>query len=305
MTAMLLRPRLRRFPALFVGCALWSVGCAVSPPAEGPAAEKPQTPLERAEAALRAEDLARARDALREHLDGSPDDAKSRYLLAKTLAGLGELRAARREVRRSLADDPESPLAWDLLGSLEERLGEHHAAIEAYREVQQRSTSLSPTLAIARCQLYLGRPEAALVTLRALRGGKVESPWTEYFTYEALRRLDRADDAEIAARAYLERAAGRPEHAATVGPVRRWLESHRASLPAPARQAMVDAVRAACRLRLPGSESPEDTVLVRAPERLYAFDDRPVFLTLYARGRRFFGRGRGKSLAAALKGALE
>jgi tetratricopeptide (TPR) repeat protein len=265
-------------------------------------------PLERAGRALETGEFDLARTALEEHLDDEPDDPRGRYLLARTLAGMGEPRGARAELTRAVALDGENPLYWSLLARLHEQLGEHSQALGAYGELLKRvPDSREPIRGIARCQLYLGRPEAALAVLHA---GNEERPaadlWSDFLSFQALRRLHRPSEAEVAARAFLERAKDEPAHADRVLDVRRWLSNQSDLLEPSVRQAMVDYVRAACRLRLPGATGPEEAVLESAPERLFLFDDRPVFVTLFAPegGPRFRGRGRGGSLAAALKGAV-
>jgi tetratricopeptide (TPR) repeat protein len=264
-------------------------------------------PLERAQKLLNSGEIPAARHALAEHLDDNPDDSRTRYLLAKTLANLGELRGARAECTRIVDEEPDSPLVWDLLANVQEQLGEHRLALEAYYELAQRTDSHAPILAIARCQLYLGHPEAALTTLEAARSAKKKNPWAEFFTYQALKRMGRSGDAEEAARTYLNLATGDKAHADYVSRVRKWLETRGSGLDARVQQTLVDYVRAACRLRLPDAEPPEESVLEKAPERVFSFDDRPAFVTLFCKGSglRFRGRGRGRTLAAAIKGAVE
>jgi tetratricopeptide (TPR) repeat protein len=266
-----------------------------------------QPPLKRAEAHLAANEYAEARADLLEHLSDEPDDSQARYVLARALSYLGELRAARAELERVVAEDPESPLPWDLLGAVHEQLGDHREALAAYDQVQRRSDSIAPLLSIARCQLYLGQPEAVLVTVEAARQRRDKEPWCDFFAYQALRRMGRPREAVDAARNYLELAKDKPEHEVYLQRVKSWLETQRASLEANVRDVIADYVRAACRLRMPGANAPEEAILASAPERLFAYDDRPVFLTLYPPGatQRFTGHGRGDSLAAALKGAVE
>ena len=91
------------------------VACLSSPTQEGTSApqedtKQAKTPIERAEGLIASGDYAGARQALLEHLDDEQDDTQSRYLLAKTLAHLGELRGARAEVERVVAERPDSPV---------------------------------------------------------------------------------------------------------------------------------------------------------------------------------------------------
>src|SRR5690606_31056160 len=112
-----------------------------------------------------------------------------------------------------------------------------------------------------------------------------------YLAYQAYKRLERWDEAERAARVYLGEVAEAPQHAERSVEVRRWLGSRRSPLEPETERAMVDYVRSACRLRLPSEAPAEEAVLAAGPERLFAFDDRPVFVTLFvpASSKRFFG----------------
>src|SRR5690606_22087867 len=131
-------------------------------------------------------------------------------------------------------------------------------------------------------------------------------PWVEYLAYQAYKRLARWTEAEQAARVYLGATSEAPQHAERSGEVRGWPASRRSPLEHEAERIMIDYVRSACRLRLPSEAPAEEAVLAAGPERLFAFDDRPLFVTLFPPGKaqRFFGHGRGRSLAAALKGAV-
>ena len=276
-------------------------GCAA-------AAVDERSPLERAEALLAGGDLGGTRAALEEHLEAEPEDPRARYLLARTLSMQGELRGARAQAKRALALDPQSVLAWDVLAATHEALGEHREALAAYRELQRRTDSTAPALGVARCALYLGDAQAALDALDAVRSRRnLPDLVAEHFAWRALRGLGREAEAEAVARGFLAQAGDRPDLAKRARELRDWLASRTAPLDPAARQAMIDYVRAACRLRLPGRRAPEADVLDRAPQRLYAFDQRPVFVTLLRTPAPAppFGVGRGDSLAAALKGAVE
>ncbi len=292
------------------------LACASSPPprptarlrGEAPeAAEDDRSPLKRAEALFASGDLAGTRAALEAHLEDEDEDAQALYLLARTLAAQGELRGARTRTAAVLALQPENALAWDLYAGLSEALGEHREALEAYAEVRRRSDSVSPLVGIARCSLYLGDPGGALTALEPVRARANHDPWVDYLAYQAYKRLERWGEAERAARVYLGEVAEAPQHAERSVEVRRWLASRHSPLDPDAERAMVDYVRSACRLRLPSEAPAEEAVLAAGPERLFAFDDRPVFVTLFvpASPKRFFGHGRGRNLAAALKGAVE
>jgi tetratricopeptide (TPR) repeat protein len=293
-----------------------------------PEKDDQSTPLARAKNLFGTNDFAGARRALEEALADDPDHHQALYLHARTLMALGEYRGAKADCLKVLEASPKNTLAVDLLASLYEHLGEHREAIGAYaklsaqlanREQEVASylraqglpvprgvVSHAPLVGMARCHLYLGEAAQALAVLdRARAASSSSDAWVEYWRFVTLNRMQRATAAETAGRVFLRTA--KSGFAPQQREVRRWLASKAQSLPADSRQLMIDYVRAACRLRLPRQTPPEDAVLERAPERLIAFDDRPVFVTLIPpQGKpRFFGRGRGRSLAGALKGALE
>jgi Tfp pilus assembly protein PilF len=281
-------------------------------PAPGGADRSKDTPIMRATRALESGDVASARRELEALLEDEPDDAQARYILARALSLQGELRAARVEVERSLRLDGQNPLAWSLLGSVCEQLGENARALQAYGEVHRLvPESLDPLHGMARTLLYLGKPDAALEAIAAARERPVKDPLTELLAFQALRRLGRSEDAEAVGRGFLLLLATRSadeqaEQADGARDVRRWLEQRGEPLDPDARRCLIEAVRAACRLRLPGTDDPADAVLGGGPPRLFAYDERPVFVTLFPpEGAELRGRGRGKSLAAALKGAIQ
>ncbi|MCO5165780.1 MAG: tetratricopeptide repeat protein [Planctomycetes bacterium] len=322
------RPSPSRRPALAASAPLLLLlaACAGGPPPERDAAgrrvtraeeKKPDPAIARAMRAMETGDVATARRELEAHLADEPDDAQARYILARALSAQGELRAARREVERALAKDASNALAWALLAQVSEQMGEHRRALQAYGRVHELvPESLDPLHGLARCLLYTGQAESALATLSAARERPVKDPGTEFLAFQALRRLGRSEQAEGIGRAYLELVQGRNQderaaQADNLAEVRRWLEQRSEPLDQETRRVMVDAVRAAIRLRLPGAADPEDEVLAQGPPRLFSFDERPVFVTVYTAtgagggGRVFRGRGRGKNLAAALKGAIQ
>lgn len=282
-------------------------------PARTSAREEAEPAIARATRALEAGDVVRAREQLEAHLEDEPDDTQARYVLARALAAQGELRAARVEVERSLAGDGKSALAWALLAGINEQMGEHRRALHAYARVHELvAESLDPLHGMARCLLFLGAADDALATIAAARERPIKDPMTEHLAFQALRRLGHSQEAERVGRAFLELVAsrggpGRTGQTHDEREVRRWLELRSQPLEADVRRIMVDAVRAAIKLRLPGTQDPEDEVLREGPPRLFAFDERPVFVTVYPGFGRapLRGRGRGKTLSAALKGAIQ
>lgn len=316
------------------------VACKGPPPGDVPAggvrtAEEVQSeedatpPLTRAKNLFVGGDLSGARAAIEEVLNADEDHTQARYLHARVLAGMGEYRGARSDLLRVVEGQPRNALALDLLASLEEQLGEHRKALERYRQVNSslRSeeaeraaelsqqglpspkgvTSVAPLIGMARCHLVLGEPDQALNVLQRAKASARADPAVEYWRFIVLDRLEQSRDAESAARGFLRLTSGHGSAMAQHREIRRWLSKNSQSLTLPIRAVMVDYVRAAIRLRLPGETTlVEDAVLSKAPPRLVVFDDRPVFVTLLPPGGkpRFMGVGRGRSLAGALKGAM-
>lgn len=290
----------RSAPWLFL---LVLVGC------KGPEPEPKdeETPLAKATRALEGGDAVGARKALEQILSEDDDDLRARYLLARALATLGELRGAKANLLPILEERPADALALSLLAAVHETLGEHHQALACYARLQsQVPESLDPLRGVVRCQLLLGQPEQALATIAAGRGRPTEDPWLDYLEWQAMRRLGRLEGADMAARRFLEASVQAPELKGAASDVKFWVAERAHLLDSASRQLMIDYVRAACRLRLPDSVGPEEALLADVPARMVAFDDRPVFVTVSVPGTktRFRGRGRGKSLLAALKGAV-
>jgi len=286
-------------------------------------------PLTRAKNLFAGGDLTGARAAIEEVLSEDEDHTQARYLHARVLTGMGEYRGARADLLRVVEGQPRNALALDLLASLEEQLGDYRAALERYQQVNsslraeeaERAaelsqqglpspkgvTSVAPLIGMARCHLVLGEAEFALRVLQRAKAAANSDPAVDYWRFVVLDRLQQSRAAEGAARNFLRLTAGQSGALAQHREIRRWLSKNSQSLALPVRAVMIDYVRAAIRLRLPGETTlVEDTVLSKAPARLLAFDDRPVFVTLLPPGgkKRFMGVGRGQSLAGALKGAM-
>lgn len=291
--------------------------------------EEATPPLTRAKNLFAGGDLTGARAAIEEVLREDEDHAQARYLHARVLTGMGEYRGARSDLLRVVEGQPRNALALDLLASLEEQLGDYRAALERYRQVNsslraeeaERAaelsqqglpspkgvTSVAPLIGMARCHLVLGESEQALRVLDQAKAAANADPAVDYWRFVVLDRLQHSRAAEGAARNFLRLTAGRSGALAQHREIRRWLSKNSQSLEQPIRAVMIDYLRAAIRLRLPGETTlVEDAVLSKAPARLLAFDDRPVFVTLLPQGgkKRFMGVGRGRSLAGALKGAM-
>ena len=304
---------MRRLVFLFP--LLLLAGCQSGPdPLDDPIEERAE-PLVRAREAFQRGDLATARTAVEQHLEGDSDDPRARYLLARILAAQGEFRAAKRELRLALEEERKDPLLWDLLAQVREELGEHRSALRAYQEVQRLvPDSVGPVLGQARCLLVLGEDRAVLAVIGSAETRVAADPWLNYVRFRAYRRLGELGQAEGAARAFL---ASPPVGAIDrVEELRNWLTDQGGRLSAEERQVALDFVREACRFRIPDAEPPEDKVLADAPERFFVYDDRPVFVTLYVpkddraklgegANACMRGYGRGTSLAEALKGAVE
>ncbi len=316
------------------------VGAAPPPTAQAQAAarahdDEDKDPLIRANKLYTQGDLEGAIKEVREELERNPDNARARYFFAVFLLEKGELRGAATELQRTLAlntKDVPSVIAWTRLGEIRERLGEHRSALEAYLKAieserlieaklstdQQKGAALGPReygvphgspepwRNVARIYLYLGELENALQAIDEARVRAPRDPFTESLAVRAYQRLN--DDAKAleCARRFLELAGDEPIFASRVRELRELVRGSAPMLGTTERKVLVDFVRNAIRPRLQSNASDEEFFSSNPNPRLLRADDRAVFVTLIPAdgSARLRGRGRGKSLAAAIAGAV-
>lgn len=291
-----------------------------------------------------AQDLEGALRVLREALRKDPSSGRARYLYATLLLEKGELRGAGRELELTLVHEPDDvplALAWTRLGEIRERLGEHKPALDAYNKaigaeataalrkkpdpsksswkatgagVQSPEASVlpqgSPDLhrAVARVSLFLGNVEDAQRAIEeALRRGP-RDPQTLSLAVHVYKRSGDEERAVLAARSFLDVAGDDPIYTDRARELRELVKTKAPTLTLAEKTALVDYVRTAIRPHLPGETPEEGFFSTAAHERLLARDDRSVFVTLLAPEPgtpRLRFRGKGRSLAAGLAGAVQ
>jgi tetratricopeptide (TPR) repeat protein len=300
--------------------------------------DEEKSPLARADALYGQGHLEEAIVEIEKLLHEEPDNARARYFYGCYLAEKGELRGAATELQRTLdmkSPQVPAPIAYTRLGEARERLGEHRAALEAYakaieaeREAEQRllrdknkSAAVAPTQYagaphgsaelyrnLARVCIYLGEIDSALAAIEQARERAPRDAFTENLAVRAYQVLGDQERLADAARRFIEIAGEEPIFQDRVRELREIVRENALPLPAQDKATLVDFVRTAIKPRLPG-ETPEERFFAehRSP-RLLARDDRAVFVTLIAPDPatpRLRGRGRGKSLAGAIAGAVK
>jgi tetratricopeptide (TPR) repeat protein len=222
-------------------------------------------------------------------------------------------------------------ICWRRLGEVLERLGEMPAALDAYlkaidseREVQAKlaatekgskafashyglpTGSAEPWRDLARVYLYLGETDKALEAIGQARSRSPRDPFTERLAVKAFQRAGDQDHAVECARRFIDEAGEDPTFIEWTREMRELVRRAAPPLALGDRKILVDYVRTATRFHIPGANPEEDFFTQTSSERLVRSDDRAVFVSLIpAKGPRLRGRGRGRSLAAAIRGAVE
>ncbi len=316
-------------------------GTAPPPPSQKAAAEKKaqdeeeNDPLFKANRLYANGELDAALKEVRDELGRNPDNARARYFYAVFLIDKGELRGAATELQNTLGLNPQDVpvvIAWTRLGEIRERLGEHPAALDAYLKAIEAERDIEAKLAankskgaappaeyagvphgspepwrnVARISLYRGDLERAVQAIDQARLRAPRDPFTESLAVRAYQRL--GDDAHAieCARRFLEIAGDEPVFAARVRELRELVRGTAPPLGATERRLLVDYVRNAVRPRLQGTARDEDFFAQSPNPRLLRADDRAIFVTMIPAdgSARLRGRGRGKSLAGAIAGAV-
>ncbi|MBI3723200.1 hypothetical protein HY251_04490, partial [bacterium] len=319
------------------GCV--SHGNGAPPPPVSSAEKTPEDndPVSRADRLERDGKLDAAIAELEKALRDDSSNARARYRHAYYLEVKGELRGAALEYRRTLdLDSREIPntICWMRLGGVHERLGEHRAALDDYlesikeeRRIEERirrdpnktgSGSVpayadvprgSPLLFqnVARVCIFLGDAESALKALDQARARSPRDAITESLAVRAYQALKDEPAAVEAARRFLDAAGDDPVFADRARELRALVRGRAPALTPQEKAILVDYVRTALRPRMPGEVPEEGFFEQHASDKLLAHDDRAVFVTVIPRdptAPRFRGRGKGRSLASGLAGAV-
>jgi tetratricopeptide (TPR) repeat protein len=322
-----------------LGCASSETPVSSPPPPPEAKAQavdtEDQDPVVRANRRYAQNDLDGALCELRVALDKDPSNARARYFYASFLIEKGELRGARRELEATLSlqsREVPAPIAWTRLGEVRERLGEHQGALEAYLKsidaerdaavhvaASQKSSggeqlysqiphgSPEPFRNVARVSLFLGDVDTSLRAIEEARARAPRDPLTESLAVRAYQRANDIDRALQAARTFLEVAGEDAVLADRARELRDFVRTHAPELSSQEKATLIDYVRTALRPHLPG-ETPEDGFFTEHKlEKLLNGDDRAVFVTILPledKGSRIRGRGKGRSLAAGIAGAV-
>ncbi len=129
-------------------------------------------------------------------LEADPADPEANLVKGLAEAGLGRLDDAERSLRRSIDADPGSPLAWESLAAVLERLGDLERSAEARLEAWRRAPEDARLAAVAAGALFnAGRLDAAVEPARAAADLAAAQPAYKVRLAELLAVLDRRDEA--------------------------------------------------------------------------------------------------------------
>ena len=109
--------------------------------------------------------------------------------------GAGDFGLAVDSYREAVRRNPLSLDAWEYLGRSLTALGRHDEALAAYREAFRLSGSTHLALAEAQTQMALGRPDEALVRLRAQQAADPGDPRLVMLEGRTLATMGRLDEA--------------------------------------------------------------------------------------------------------------
>jgi Flp pilus assembly protein TadD len=161
--------------------------------------------LDRARAALRANDLRLAEDVLRQHVQASPSSADGWRLLGEVLRASGRRPEAVEALRRATSLAPTDAETRSALGLVLAETGSVAEALPHLEEAARLRPSHAPTrhnLGVALAQA--GRPAEAVERLREAITLQPDYPEAHYNLGSVLKELGRADEALDALRRAVE-----------------------------------------------------------------------------------------------------
>jgi tetratricopeptide (TPR) repeat protein len=234
------------------------------------------------------------------------------YILGRTLYEQASYRAARTELKKVVEINPKHSLAWQKLGDIYQRLGEHSEAIAAFTQVASLvPTTIDPLRCIAANYWLRGQPQRALGALKQARArladSKREDVLLEYLAAKVHLELGNQQATATAARAFLRLSKGKPDYAEDRQFYTRWLKVTNMSLSDEDVSSLLSYGRSTLNKVVEGKRRP-DLIARKASKRLFAFDQTSIFVTLIPSGglgQRLTGRGRGKNLLSSLSRALD
>lgn len=253
-----------------------------------------------------------ALEILYELVKTNPDDHQVRYILGRTLYDKQSFRAARGELRKVVETNPKHTLAWQKLGDIHQRLGDHPEAIAAFTQVAALvPNTIDPLRRIAANYLIRGEPQRGLSALEQarerLKESKQEDVMLEYLAAKIYEELGNQRGTSVAARAFLRLSVGNPGFKEERDYYQNWLKVTKIELPDKDVVTLMTFARSTLTQVVSGKSRP-DLIARAASKRLYAFDESTLFITVIpARGLGvpLRGRGRRKNLLSSLTRALD
>lgn len=242
----------------------------------------------------------------------NPEDHQIRYILGRTLYDQRSFRASRSELRKVVEINPKHSLAWQKLGDIHQRLGNHPEAISAFTQVAALvPNTIDPLRRIAANYLIRGEPQRGLGALEKARErlskSKQEDVMLEYLAAKIYEELGNQRGTSVAARAFLRLSVGDPSFSEERTYYQNWLKITKIDLADKDIVTLMTFARSTLTQVVTGKTRP-DLIAKAASKRLYAFDESTLFITVIpARGLgiTLTGRGRRKNLLSSLTRALD
>ncbi|MDF1664630.1 MAG: hypothetical protein P1V97_22925, partial [Planctomycetota bacterium] len=253
-----------------------------------------------------------ALEILYELVKTNPNDHQVRYILGRTLYDKRSFRAARTELQKVVEINSKHTLAWQKLGDIHQRLGNHPEAISAFTRVAALvPNTIDPLRRIAANYLIRGEPQRGLGALEKARErlaeSKQEDVMLEYLAAKIYEELGNQRGTSVAARAFLRLSVGTPSFNEEREYYQNWLKITKIDLADKDIVTLMTFARSTLTQIVKGKKRP-DLIARAASKRLYAFDESTLFVTVVpARGLgiTLVGRGRRKNLLSSLTRALD
>lgn len=318
------KPRLRLLPALLCLVFCGPLACrsnTVKDPNDVTGADlgklDPLPPKERdqklkeALGLIQGSEPNRGLEILYELANRNEEDQQVRYLLGRTLADLGRLRPARAELKRLIALNESHTLGLQRLGEIQQRLGENLDAIKHFERIAALvPDAIDPLRRVAANYLIRGEWDRALDALsrarERLKTAKRKDPVVEYLAFKL--HLEKGDRklADKAARAFVRISRKDAVYEKETRELGEWLKNRNVALADDDRLILLAYARSVLG-RVVKEPNDPGSIAKKATERLAAFDDSSVFVTLIpprGLGKMVSGRGKARNLMQSISAAL-
>jgi tetratricopeptide (TPR) repeat protein len=268
--------------------------------------------LNKATSFIKGGKIGQALEILYDLADRDPKDHQTLYILGRTLYDQQSFRASRNELKKVVKLNPQHSLAWQKLGDIYQRLGEHPEAIAAYTQVAALvPNTIDPLRRIAANYLIRGEPQRGISALERARARLAESNredvLLEYLTAKIQEEIGNQRQTAIAARAFLRLSKSNPSYKNERLYYMRWLKVSKIELPDKDIASLMGYARSTLSQVIEGEGRP-DLIAKKASKRLYAYDKTTLFVTIFPAkglGVRLVGRGQRKNLLSSLSRALD